>query len=562
MILFRFFVLCLIFITVVEPVNSQVTVTLSTTKVTMDGKTFLLHIVQPGETLFSISRAYNVSQYYIVLNNPGVQSGVRAGAEIRIPIEDDEAPTNATDEDPEQFIRHITEQGQTIYWLTRNYNITEEELYRYNPELASSPLQAGQLVRIPRRAPVSDIVDTAPQSVETDSIRECVETSKNEFRIAMLLPLFLNDNFPSSAPDSAITRDAGGGFRYRSGRFWISSRSTNAIEFYQGAMLAVDSLKKQGLNAKIDVYDTMRDTERVTQILNNPEIKNADLIVGPFVTELVEHVANFSRENGIYFVSPAAVMSVANNPYMIQVNSGEINTVATMVNHITGRENIHVTLIGNTDEADQTLFNAYLNRFNAAYGEDGFTTLRMSANNLQLPIRYLRRGMMNVVVIPSSSEAFVNIVTGQLNAQSNSFQINVYGLAAWTKFVNLDLEYLHKLEFRYASAFFIDYEKPAVRDFLKKFRTIYNTEPTMVTGFGGISPFPYLFTFLGYDVTYFFVSALKKYGENLGNCLPDFQMEMPQSNFRFERLDNQSGYRNTHFDIYWYTRDYTILITE
>jgi len=650
--LLRIFLFYLIAVSVVQPANSQVTVVRSTKKVVIDGKSFYLHIVKPGETLYSISKAYNVLQRDVVFSNPDAFEGIKAGQELKIPVESGQTPV-ASQLQSAQYIYHITEKGQTVFWLTQHYNISQEELYQYNPELEHSVLQTGQVVTIPKKTngelqpaqpkiahvvhavkrgetlfsiaksynadlnvvyqlnpdinpndsrvrpgqeikiplpdatPIGLPVETsktntiiirqdldvtaqnlASQNEQTKNVEtqdfapphDCAETSQNEFRIALLLPLFLADNSPASAPDSSMVRDNDGRWRYRDGRYWIHPRSANALEFYQGALLAIDTLKKQGLNAKLVLMDTMRDTDKMTQILNSPEMKNMDLILGPFNTELVDQVASFARENRIFYVSPTAInaASLKNNPYLMQINSGEINTVAPMVDYISKQENIHVTLIGNNAETDQTIYNAYLNKLKTVFADSSLTVLQMSSNSPQEPSHYLKKGRMNVVIMPTADEPFVNLITGKLNISSNSYQINLYGLANWTKFVNLDPEYLHTLEFRYATAFYIDYSHPPVQNFLQQFRKMYHTEPTMLTGSGGISPLPYQFAFLGYDVTFYFVSAVKKYGKDFGRCIPYFRMPMLQSDFRFEKIDPLSGYKNIHFDIYKYGKNYTI----
>ena len=491
MILFRIFALCLVCLTTIQHVSSQVNIVLSTTKISVDGKFFFLHTVQQGETLFSISRAYNVPQNDIISFNPGAQEGIRIGEELKIPVTEEVNDSNAED--------------------------------------------------------VNDA--------------ECPETSKTEFRISMFLPLALDDSFPASAPNTTMTRDSEGRYLARDGRYWIHQRSANGLEFYQGALLAIDSLKRQGFNAQITLYDVARDAETMTRVLSNPEILESDLLIGPFTTEQIDRVTDFARENKIHYVSPTAISaaSMRNNPFLLQVNAGEINTVAPMVNFIVQQQDIHVTLIGNTSESDQTLFYAYQNMLKTVIDENNLTVLQMSVNSLQQPNNFLRRGVMNAVIIPSSDEAFVNIITGRLNGASNNFQINVYGLAIWTKFLNLDLEYLYALEFRYATAFFIDYQRQEVRNFLRKYRNMYHTEPTMLTGIGGISPNQYQLAFLGYDVTFFFLSALKKYGENFNNCISNFRMNMLHSDFHFVRIDPESGFRNSQFDIYKYGKDYSIV---
>jgi len=646
--LLRVFLICTIWVFVVQPAQSQVTVVPSKTKVVIDGKSFYLHTVKPGETLYSISRAYNVLQRDVVFNNPDAFEGIKIGQELKIPVDANVNPAGNTIQSA-QFIYHITEKGQTVYWLTQNYNISQEELFKYNPELEHSDLQAGQVVTIPKKtngvvasaekkpayvvhtvkrgetlfsiaksynvnlngvfeinpeinvndprvkigqqikipladaAPIglpielskadtiiirqdlqtnNNVVIPPPQNTDLvlNNGSECAETSQNEFRVAMFLPWFLADNAPASPPDSGLVKDNEGRFKYRDGRFWIHPRSANALDFYQGALLAIDSLKKQGLNAKISWFDTMRDTVKMVQLLRSPEMKNMDLIIGPFYPELVNQVAPFAHANRIFYISPVSINaeSLRNNPYLMQVNAGEINTVGTMVNHISKQENIHITLIGNKSEADRTLFNTYLNRLKTVFDDTKLTIHQMRADSLQQYDRYLKKGQMNVVIIPSADEKFVNIVTGQLNAASSSYQINLYGLASWTKFVNLDLEYLHALEFRYATAFYIDYVNPAVQNFLLQYRKMYSTEPTMLTGLGGISSNAYQFAFLGYDITFYFMSAMKRYGKGFGRCITDFRMPLLQSDFRFEKIDPLSGYMNKHLDIYKYGKDYSI----
>jgi len=638
----RIFIICLIAVFVVQSAKSQVKVVPSTKKVEIDGKSFYLHTVKPGETLYSISRAYNVLQRDVVFNNPDALESIIAGQELKIPVESGQTPIGNQLQSA-QFIYHITEKGQTVFWLTQHYNISHAELYQYNPELEHSTLQAGQVVTIPKKtdgelqpaqpriahvvhtvrrgetlfsiaksynadlnvvydlnpdinpnnsrvrlgqeikipqpdaAPIGLPVETSKidaiiirqdldaetqneQTQDLASLHGCVETSQNEFRIALLLPLFLADNYPASAPDSLMVRDIDGQWRYRDGRNWIHPRSANALEFYQGALLAIDSLKKQGLKAQLVVLDTMRDTEKMSQILNSQEMENIDLILGPFNTELVNQTASFARENRVFYVSPTAInlASLQNNPYLLQVNSGEINTVSPMVDYISKQENIHVTLIGNSSESDRTLYNAYLNKLKTTFADSSLTVIQMSSDSPQEPNRYLKRGQMNVVIMPTADEAFVNLITGKLHTSANSYQINLYGLEIWTKFVNLDQEYLHTLEFRYASAFYIDHAHPPVQNFLMQFRKMYHTEPTLLTGSGGISQLPYQFAYLGYDVTFYFVSALKKYGKDSGRCIPYFRMPMLQSDFHFQKPDPFSGYRNTNFDIYKYGKDYTI----
>ena len=547
--IFRNLILCTICVFITHTASSQVTVIPSTTKTVIEGKSFYLHIVKQGETLYSISKAYNISQKEIESYNSTVD-GIKIGQQLLIPI----ATVNKT---------HTVARGETVFSISKIYNVSINEILDINPDINSKDLKLsiGQQIKIPNEEPLNEIKPENNPSTNPNTKAITFKKGNNEMQIAMLLPLYVSDNFSASVSDTSLIKDSEGGFKYKNGRYFVQSRSINTLEFYQGALMAIDSLKKQGLIAKVHVYDTMRDTSRITQILNNQEMKNTDLIIGPFSTELVNKVANFARENEIHYVTPNVISaeSLKNNPFLLQVTSGEINTVNTITNFIAAQKNIHITLIGNTRESDKTIFNAYKNKLKSVFSDSIYTAIQMHIDSLQIPARYLIRNLMNVVIIPSSDESFINVLAGQLNSASNTYHINVYGLMSWTKFVNLDLEYLHALEFRYATAYYIDYERPEVKNFTKQFKKLYFTEPTMVTSLGNISQYPYQIAFLGYDVTFFFVSALMNYGENFGDNISNFKMNMLQSDFHFERLDSLSGFRNSHLNIYKYSKDYTIV---
>jgi LysM repeat protein len=562
--IFRYLILCIISVFITQTAVSQVTVVPSTTRTVIDGKPFYLHTVKQGETLYSISRAYNASQKEVELYNPGAGEGIKIGQHLMIPV---------------GYKIHTVVRGETLFSISKSYNVNMNEILDINPDIdAKKPkLSISQQIKIPvANAEASSLSQPPPPNeIKPESQVPNPETKlksneatftkfNREIRIAMLLPLHISDNFSASASDTALMRDAEGGLKYRNGKYFIQQRSTNTLEYLMGAMMAIDSLKKQGFTAKVYIHDTMRDTGKIAQILDNPEMKNADLIIGPFTTELVDKVANFACENRIHCVTPTAISaeSLKNNPYLMQVTGGEINTVNTIVNYIATQKDIHITLISNTRESDKTIFNAYRNKLKSVFPDSVFNVVKMRLDSMQYPGRYLKKNLMNVVIIPSSDEIFIQSIIGgrdQLHASANNFQINVYGLISWTKFAQLDLGYLHTLEFRYATAYNIDYGRQEVKNFIRQFKKLYFTEPTMVIGLDRISPYPYQIAFLGYDVTFFFISALIHYGEDFGENISNFRMNMLQSDFHFERLDTLSGFRNTHLDIYKYDKDYSIV---
>jgi hypothetical protein len=92
-------------------------------------------------------------------------------------------------------------------------------------------------------------------------------------------------------------------------------RNQLVLDFYEGMKMAADTLSKQGINISLRAYDTERNTEKIKKILETEELKNTDLIVGPFFPEENKIVQDFSQANKINIIHP-----FSNNTEIISAN--------------------------------------------------------------------------------------------------------------------------------------------------------------------------------------------------------------------------------------------------
>ncbi|MBW3469908.1 ABC transporter substrate-binding protein [Arthrospiribacter ruber] len=76
------------------------------------------------------------------------------------------------------------------------------------------------------------------------------------------------------------------------------------FELYRGILLGVEELRKNGVKVNLKTFDTARDNEKVESILNDPFLRQADVIVGPIYPEEVEIVSNFAETSKIPFINP------------------------------------------------------------------------------------------------------------------------------------------------------------------------------------------------------------------------------------------------------------------
>lgn len=119
---------------ILQPVNAQVVVNISKEKVSIEGIPYYIHIVDSAQTLYAISKAYNVSTGILTRENPEALYGLRRGQALKIPIvEIPEADTHV--KDTKHFIYHNLQQGETIYALSRRYDTPEDVIRDSNPDL-------------------------------------------------------------------------------------------------------------------------------------------------------------------------------------------------------------------------------------------------------------------------------------------------------------------------------------------------------------------------------------------------------------------------------------------
>ena len=94
-------------------------------------------------------------------------------------------------------------------------------------------------------------------------------------------------------------------------------RNQTVLDLYEGMKLAVDTLSKQGIQLSMRAYDTERSNDKIKTILATEELKNTDLIVGPFFQEENKFIQEFSLSNQINVFNPVSSNTefIAANPY-------------------------------------------------------------------------------------------------------------------------------------------------------------------------------------------------------------------------------------------------------
>ncbi|MBA2422289.1 MAG: hypothetical protein H0V61_03600, partial [Chitinophagales bacterium] len=133
----------------------------------------------------------------------------------------------------------------------------------------------------PKEHPKAD--DKEPSDAPSD-----VSFKKDEYTIALLLPFESNKVYISDLAKETS--------------YYFPQETQLAVEYYQGAMMALDSLQKMGLKSKVFVYDVGLDTIAFKNVLRKPEMKNTDLLIGPVSNRSLKIASQFSLKNKVTLV--------------------------------------------------------------------------------------------------------------------------------------------------------------------------------------------------------------------------------------------------------------------
>jgi len=249
------------------------------TKITYEYKT---HTVLPKETVYALTKKYNISKADLIKLNPEfpeLKNNKLSIGQI-LNVEAKEIKTLVSIEDDlKDYVTHTVKPKETVYGLTRFYNISKEELVNLNPdlpEIKENNLSIGQVLRI--RSLNENITEEETlfyQDIISDDI---------SIKLAILLP------FKSKEYNSISAKN-----------IFEDNKLTNMVtDFYMGAEIAIDSIKQQGVHIDVSVFDTGNRGENISSIIKTNELVDKDAIIGPFYSSKAELVANSVKSPVIF----------------------------------------------------------------------------------------------------------------------------------------------------------------------------------------------------------------------------------------------------------------------
>jgi LysM repeat protein len=631
----------------ITPAAAQVVVERSKDKVVISGMAYYIHQVKKGETPYSISRAYNITVEELIKENPPAVYGINEGQTLRIPVRETEVNVSQqqtpvrTRKDETRFIYHKLQPGETVYYLSRLYGVSENEIVTANQGIEINKLPVGAVIAVPRREfminkqdfavqdekyifhkvirgeslssiaekygltvrelrrenrdvrfpqvgdylriPVAKAAEIpVPEQIRPDSVKVAeidtslifkrpsgftpVRTLSGTLDVAILLPFYLHENARRSYIDSSkivkgrklpriIQRQDG----------WIYSRSIGFLEMYEGILLAADTLRSLGLDINLHAFDIKDDTVELTQLISSGTLAGMDLIIGPVYSSNLAILAKYAHDLRIPVISPVPLFSnqsLTGNPELFMTVSSLEVAQDALVKKISEYPDYNFVFIhSDTAGTDMTvtdfrekIFAELTQRIpleEVRFKEFPFYS-RSTFNNdsINRLSHALSDKTGNVIIIASEETPMISETLMSIHGLLKKFNMNVFGYPAVRGCLdNLDPKYFFELDLHLYSQYWLDYSKRDVKQFNSDFQKLFLTQPSEMS-----------YAWQGYDIAYYFISGVAIYGKDFIEHPEIHHPDLLQTDFDFRRKNEVDGFENTKLFLIRYTKDYEVIL--
>lgn len=472
------------------------------------------HIVQKGETLYGIAKMYKTNVENIKKLNPGISDNIEEGQVIIVLVKKTTTPEDSS-------IFHIVEAGQTLYSIAKSYLLTVKELKELNPGLTNE-IQIGQKILVG--------IQTSEDQVEHDTIpANCEDPALlDEYNIALLIPLKME--YAGARIFRSNDKDKNDFYQFSPFHY---------IEFYEGLKFAIDTMTRAGMKINLHVYDLDDSEEKLSKVLESPDLKKMNLIIGPFSKTWLDTLSSFSYENEI----PLASCFLTGEISLREINPYYFNPVTSIYFQM-----VSLTEYFNESKPDANIIVAYQGTpmestaaivFDSVMKESEFESyhlVNLTENGLSGVTGNFNGSKENIIVSLANGEIFISNYIRNLNKYKKNFNISIMPLPGWLNYENLDLEFLEYLHANFFGSYFTDFERKDVREFSKHFQKEYKCDPNNLG-------------FMGYDYGVYFLSALHQYGPKFTDCISKLKVNTLSTGFNWYEIPGE-GYHNKCIKLY------------
>ncbi|MCB0696577.1 MAG: hypothetical protein KDC07_04390, partial [Chitinophagaceae bacterium] len=351
---------------------------------------------------------------------------------------------------------------------------------------------------------------------------------KERYRIDVLAPLYLSE----LVQDGKVVD-----------KTKLPDKVIPSLKFYEGMVLATDTLKKLGYKFDLYIYDVADELESPATLVNTDAFMGSDLILGILSSKDFPLIANYAKKHHINFVSALSPSnhSVSDNPYFMMIQP-TLETHCDAVEQFIYKKNGIITPLlfyRTTVSVDNVALSNFVT--NNAIEFKKVPCDEMPTRDQLLPL--LSKDIKNVIVMPILNDKYVDGILLRLNQWFPDYQFEVWGMPSWDNMISLKkADAYPNIVIYFTSPFYFDPSTASGQAVMNAYKRKYVGKADNMV-------------FRGYETMLWYANLLKRYGTIFNEHLWDTG-GAPFTRYEIKPETNEKGdimyYENKHVYLYRY----------
>lgn len=494
------------------------------------------HEVLAKETKYSIAKKYGITIAELEKKNPEVISNLPIGYKLIIkgntpkaekiiaviePKKETEKP-NPAKAAPISYLNYEVKSKETLYSLSKMFGMSQEELITLNPTLAYGVTE-GVIIKLPSTVPMPK------ESKKVYSNLSKKSGDNDRKKIVLLMPFNMNNIEGDTINNTAM--------RLKKDKFLNMT-----LDFYAGAMFAIDSAKQLGLSIDVSVFDSQetKNASNVAAIIKENNLENADAIIGPFYQNNVEKTAELLTANQVPVISPLSKDDAKPYANLYQTIPTITAIKNAMFDYMRSKEGNIVAVVDKKKES-------VIQYIKENHKDVRFSTLNtngtLSAENLK---SLFVKDKINYVVMETANTSMINATITTMMSAMATYKVQLVILEPNETLDTDEINFVNltKLKMMYPSMT-RDNESAEALQFENSFRKINKI-------------FPSTFATRGFDITFDTMMRLSQ-GKKYQETADTIATEQVDNKFEYYKK-TEGGYTNKGVYILYYDTDLTIKV--
>lgn len=328
-----------------------------------------------------------------------------------------------------------------------------------------------------------------------------------------------------------------------------SPRGAKMVEFYQGLLMAADSVRRQGCSIDIVALHSGNTAAAMDSLIATRQLVNLDIVFGPLDAAQLPALADYCDLHGTRLVVPFTSISthVEGHPKHYLVNAPRSivqREAAWFIQNLFPEENVVIVDCGEQNDEGAAL----VERVRMAMDERGVYVQQVKVDDSDEAYNHaLALEKNNILVLNSSSLQAINALRNRLRdylAAHTHLHISLFGYPAWQSYASQMLSDFYQFDTYIYTPFYRDPNEPRTLQLEQKFQDFcrWPIAPT----------FP-RYGLLGFDLGYYFLHGIARYGKLFEANLVAVDTKPFQNPLRFVNQGDGNGHINTFVEIVHYT---------